>query len=199
MIFYIMLPISFLFYFWGDLIFISFYEGGKFSSSNTIKTFSVLKYYSFGLVFISIYHLFVKIFYSVKKYNYVLIISVSAIVVKLLLSALLVKEFKEEGLALSTTLLYVFLMFFAIFINFIEIKVIKINIFLQKIIINITNLMISYFISQLLCDLIQLNDFGGKIISVMFFITSFYFTAYLLNESEINVIKRTIFSFAKLN
>ena len=128
-----------------------------------------------------------------------MIISVSAIVVKLLLSALLVKEFKEEGLALSTTLLYVFLMFFAIFINFIEIKVIKINIFLQKIIINITNLMISYFISQLLCDLIQLNDFGGKIISVMFFITSFYFTAYLLNESEINVIKRTIFSFAKLN
>ena len=157
MIFYIMLPISFLFYFWGDLIFISFYEGGKFSSSNTIKTFSVLKYYSFGLVFISIYHLFVKIFYSVKKYNYVLIISVSAIVVKLLLSALLVKEFKEEGLALSTTLLYVFLMFFAIFINFIEIKVIKINIFLQKIIINITNLMISYFISQLL-SLIHISE-----------------------------------------
>lgn len=198
MIFYIMLPVSFLFYFWGDLIFISFYEGGKFSSANTIKTFSVLKYYSFGLVFISIYHLFVKIFYSIKKYNYVLIISVLAIFAKLLLSALLVKEFGEEGLALSTTLLYVFLMFFAIIINFIEIKVIKINIFIRKIAIVITNLMISYLISQLLCELVRLNDSGSKVVSAMFFISLFFLTAYILTENEINMIKRAISSFAML-
>lgn len=197
-IFYIMLPISFLFYFWGDLIFTSFYEGGKFSYTNTIKTYSVLKYYSFGLVFISIYHIFVKMFYSVKKYNYVLIISVLAIVVKLFLSALLVKEFREEGLALSTTLLYIFLVLFAIIINLVEIKVIKITTFIRKIAIVFANLMFSYLISLLLGELIRLSDFGSKMISAMFFISLFYLTAYLLRENEINMLKHTISSFAKL-
>lgn len=191
-IFYIMLPISFLFYFWGDLIFTSFYEGGKFSSTNTIKTYSVLKYYSFGLVFISIYHIFVKMFYSVKKYNYVLIISVSAIVVKLFLSALLVKEFREEGLALSTTLLYVFLMALGSIFLLINIKVIKFRHLLHKFTLIFINLIIAFLISQQLTELFQFEYLSNKIISLVLFIFAYSFTSNLLNDSEVNIIKSTI-------
>jgi peptidoglycan biosynthesis protein MviN/MurJ (putative lipid II flippase) len=195
MILYLMLPMSFLFYNWGDLILISFYEGGKFTSSNTFATFSVLKYYSFGLVFISIYHLFVKIFYSVKKYNYVLIISVLAIIVKIVLSALLVKEYKEEGLALSTTLLYIFLMSFASIFLLTKLKVIRFSSLIQKLILILLNLLIAYLISQFIIEFVQLSYLGNKLISLMIFIFTFYFTSYILNDSEINLIKSTIMRF----
>lgn len=195
MILYIMLPISFIYYNWGDLILITFYEGGKFTSSNTYETFTILKYYSFGLIFLSIYHLFVKIFYSAKKYNYVLIISVFAIVVKIVFSALLVNKYKQEGLALSTTLLYIFLMSFASIFLLTKLKVIRFFNLVQKLILIFLNLLIAYLISQFLIEFVELDYLGSKIISLMIFIFAFYITSYNLNDSELNLIKLTIFRF----
>lgn len=192
MVFYIMLPVTFFFYFWGDLIFILFYEGGKFTSSNTIATFSVLKYYSFGLVFISLYSLFVKIFYSFKKYDYVLIISVAAIIVKIVLSALLVGEYEEEGLALSTTLLYVFLMALGSIFLLINITVIKFRHLIQKFTLIFINLIIAFIISQIVTEFVGLGYLWNKIISLFVFISAYSYTSNLLNDSEVSIIKSTL-------
>ena len=68
----------FLFYFWGDLFVHLFYERGKFTPSDTDLTYSVLRYFSLGLIFVSVYQLTVKIFYFLNKYFLVLVISISA-------------------------------------------------------------------------------------------------------------------------
>ena len=192
MILVIMLPMSIIFYNWGDLILTSFYEGGQFTSSNTYATFSVLKYYSFGLVFISVYQLFVKIFYSVKKYNYVLIISVSAIIVKAFLSAVLVNFYKEEGLALATTFLYVFLMAFAIIFLLTRIKVINLQHLLQKFTFILITIIFILFISQFFEGLVHLGNYWNKIISLIVFIFVYTYTLNILNDKEVSIIKFTL-------
>lgn len=197
MIFYIMLPVSFLFYFWGDLIFISFYEGGKFSSANTIKTFSVLKYYSFGLVFISIYHLFVKIFYSIKKYDYVMIISVSGIIVKIVLSALLVNIYKEDGLALSTTLLYAFLMFAGTMFIVTQVRVIDFFIFVKRILLILMNLFLALILSEVTSFLFNMNHLAIDLFKIFLFLSIFYLTSLLLKEYEIIIIRKIIIEVSR--
>ncbi len=91
MILFIIIPFMFLFYFWGDLFIYLFYERGKFTPSDTDLTYSVLRYFSLGLIFISVYQLTVKIFYSLNKYFLVLVISISAILIKCILNLWLVK------------------------------------------------------------------------------------------------------------
>mgnify|MGYP002401577599 CR=1 FL=1 len=115
MIFFIMIPFMFIFYFWGDLFLYLFYQRGKFTSSDTAVTYAVLRNFSFGLIFISTYHLMVKILYSLNKYTIILIISVFSFLIKGILSLLLVKLFEQNGLALSTTFVYVFLFISCIF------------------------------------------------------------------------------------
>ena len=195
MIIFIILPISFLFYFWGDLLLISFYEGGKFTNQDSFITFSVLKFYSFGLIFISIYLLFVKMLYSLKKINYVLTISIVAFLIKFYLNDLFVEDFKQEGLALSTTLLYVFLMLSSLFLILFKLKVIKLIPFIYKFLLMSLNLTVAYMVMQTSVRSLNLASIWIKIISLVLFLFVFYFNSYILKIAELRIIISTVLNF----
>jgi putative peptidoglycan lipid II flippase len=200
MIIFIMIPFMFMLYFWGDLILYLFYERGKFTSSDTTLTYSVLKYFSFGLIFISTYQLTVKIFYSLNKYIIVLVISIIAILIKCILNFWLVEILQQDGLALSTTLAYLFLLISAISIISLKFDVIDIKHFILKILYLLASALIAYLVTKILISFINIVDFY---LSMIMFIS--FVSLYILNSSStkiqefelINYTIRNLLNFKK--
>ncbi|MFB3056942.1 MAG: lipid II flippase MurJ, partial [Ignavibacteriaceae bacterium] len=92
----------------GDTIIKILFERGKFSPGDTEITFSVLKIYSLSLVFYSIYSIFNKIIYGARLVNSLLIITLGGILIKVILNIILVSEYQQNGLALSTSINFTF-------------------------------------------------------------------------------------------
>lgn len=105
---FLLVPIAFILFFFGDIIIKIFFERGKFVENSTLITFGVLKFYSLSLVFYSVYAVFNKIFYSINQAKLLLLITVSGVILKFVLNFLFV-GFQQEGLALSKYQFYIFL------------------------------------------------------------------------------------------
>jgi putative peptidoglycan lipid II flippase len=87
------------------------FERGKFIGESTVITYNALKYYSISLVFYSVYAVLNKIFYSLNLAKLLLLITILGISLKLLLNFLFVEKYEQNGLALSTSISFIF--FFA--------------------------------------------------------------------------------------
>ncbi len=107
----IFVPLMLIFYFNGNEIIRIIYEHGKFNSSNTIMTAETLKYFSISLVFYSMYSIINKIIYSAQWIKALLILTLLGISIKIILNFILVGIFSQNGLALSSSISYIF--FFA--------------------------------------------------------------------------------------
>ncbi len=105
---FLFVPVSLLIIFFGDVFIKILYQRGAFSASDTQMTFSVLKIYALSLVFYSSYAVLNKLIYSAKMVKYLLIITLAGAVVKVLLNFVFVNTLKQDGLALGTTLSYLF-------------------------------------------------------------------------------------------
>lgn len=199
MIFFIMIPFIFIFYFWGDLFLFLFYERGKFTSSDTVVTYSVLQNYSFGLIFISTYHLMVKIFYSLNKYFVVLVISVLAFLIKGLLSIILVGLFEQNGLALSTTFVYLFLFFASITIAITKFNFIELNHFFMKLMYFLICAFTAYLVTKTLISLFNISNIALTVIMFVLFISIYLFNISATRMNEFTIIKSTVSSLININ
>ncbi len=200
MILFIMIPFMFIFYFWGDLFLYLFYERGKFTSSDTALTYSVLKNYSFGLIFISTYQLTVKIFYSLNKYIIVLFISIIAILIKCILNLWLVETFQQDGLALSTTLVYLFLLISAISIISLKFDIINIRQFVLKLLYFLTSAVIAYMVTKILISFINIDDFYLTAIMFISFVSLYILNSATTKIQEfelINLTTKNLLNFKK--
>lgn len=104
----IFIPITIIFLFWGNLIIKLLYERGKFLSADSMITNQVLFMLSISLFFYSIYAVLNKVFYTVRLIGSLLIITIIGILIKILCNVILVKVFSQNGLALSTTITYLY-------------------------------------------------------------------------------------------
>ncbi len=84
-----------------------------------LLTFGVLRFYSLSLVFYSVYAVFNKIFYSLNKIKILLGITIAGLLIKLILNFLLI-DLEQNGLALSTSISFMF--FFLASYIFLNIK-----------------------------------------------------------------------------
>jgi putative peptidoglycan lipid II flippase len=192
MILFIMIPFIFLFYFWGDLFIYLFYERGKFTSSDTTLTYSVLKTYSFGLIFISTYQLTVKIFYSLNKYILVLFISVIAVFIKCILNFWLVDIIQQDGLALSTTLVYLFLLVSAFSIIYFKFDIISIKHFLVRLLYFLTSALIAYLVTKIFISFFNLVDIYLTTIMLISFILLYLLNSYSTKIQEFELINSAV-------
>ncbi|UCH64572.1 MAG: polysaccharide biosynthesis C-terminal domain-containing protein [Ignavibacterium sp.] len=189
---YIMLPVSIVLIFGGDFFIEIFYKRGKFTAANTILTHSVLQYYVISLVFYSSYLVIVKLLYSVNKYKHVLIISVLAFLLKVILNFSLVNTLQQEGLALSTSLVYVFLFLTG---SFLVIKVLNMKnryFHFIDILYFLVNAAVSYLVSYTF-----LNLYGGlgiitEITSIVLFLSIYIINSKLLNDEECGMIANSV-------
>ncbi|HCY77915.1 MAG TPA: hypothetical protein DHV28_18570 [Ignavibacteriales bacterium] len=107
----IFIPTSMVLFFWGNLIIKFFYERGKFLATDSSMTFQVLQMLTLSLFCYSIYAVLNKIFYTVNQNGLLLIITIGGIFIKIFFNAILVGPLSQSGLALSTTITYIY--FFA--------------------------------------------------------------------------------------
>lgn len=106
---FIFLPVSFILVFLGKPIIAVLYQRGEFTALDTQITSELLLIYLFGLVFYSLFLIYNKALYGIKKSGALLLITVLSIILKTFLNFLLVKQIGSQGLAISTVIVILFL------------------------------------------------------------------------------------------
>ncbi|HZW39636.1 MAG TPA: lipid II flippase MurJ [Ignavibacteriaceae bacterium] len=193
---FVFIPITFVFYFYGDIIISILLERGQFTSANSAMTFSVLKYYSIGLFFYGSYGILNKLFYSYGLAKKIFFVTLAALAVKLIGSYILVKFMREEGLALSTSLSYIFFFISSIFLTnkILNVKLKDSSILLKKFIFQ-------FLLAVSICLTLNFVNFPDmiyfKIVKMIIFLFSYYLSLYFLKEDSVYYIMDLLFHVRK--
>jgi putative peptidoglycan lipid II flippase len=105
----IYIPVVIILFFFGEFIIRMLFERGMFTELNTHQTFSVLQIYTLSLLFYSSYALINKMIFSMNMVKQLLVLSVVTIAIKIILNALLVYKYQQNGLAISSAVSYIFI------------------------------------------------------------------------------------------
>lgn len=190
---FIMVPIALILFFNGYEIIKLFYERGKFTASDTFITNKVLLFYSYSLVFYSTYLVVIKLLYSLSMHMSILFISVLGFIIKIALNYFFVNEYQQNGLAISTSLVFLFLFIAGFFIASNKLNL-NLNIYcLKGIIYNSINALIAYYTVISVINILGLNEFINFIFEVILFALLYIINSALLKSDDyqiaINLLK----------
>lgn len=176
--YFIIMLMTFIMFNWGDVFLRLFYQRGAFNAQSTLFTNNILKYYLFGLLFYTGNLIQIKFLYSINKYSIVMWLSLFAFTIKIFLNIILLNIFQQNGLALSTSIVYMFLFLGAyLVLNKVYFKENK-----SKLLIMILFYLINAIVSILLTRLV-LGLMFNKTTLLISFLELFLFTAlYFLNN-----------------
>jgi len=199
---FLFIPAAFILFYYGDTIIRVVFERGKFVAESTSITFSVLKYYSLSLVFYSVYAVFNKIFYSINKINILLWITLIGVFLKLSFNFLLI-DLQQDGLALSTSISFIFLFSASYIILNIKLAIKNRSLFLKDFLFHGINCAICLLITILLTEYLLSGDLISEILSVLVFFFLYFVNTFLAQHSSIKITlkmlgKLNIFSSFKL-
>lgn len=182
-------PIAFLFFFYGDIILKLVYERGKFTGTDTLDTFITLKVYSISLIFYSAYSILNKVLYGAKFVNYLLIITICGIALKILLNLVFVGVWQQNGLALSTSFSFIFF-FCASFILIHKILPLEIrSLFIKELTFHFVNGFISYFIVEVIFSSVNTSNIFLDIIKIVLYLLVFLMNNFIMGNKSIVIIK----------
>ncbi len=157
---FLFIPMTFVFYYYGDIIIRILFQRGAFTSADTQITFDTLKYFSLSFIFYSSYSVLNKLMYSLELAKQLLVITVIGCTIKILFNFLLVGSLKQNGLALSTSISYfIFFISSLFFITRIISPEIS-RIFITKLLILSVDGALAYLMAVLISDIL------GEIISL---------------------------------
>lgn len=100
----LMLPISFILFFYSYDITHFLLERGAFSKDNTIMTANCLKYYSIGMVFFAFRQILYKVMLSFRLTKEVMYNSIFVVILNIVLDLVLVKVWGYKGVAFATSI-----------------------------------------------------------------------------------------------
>ncbi|MCS7053690.1 MAG: polysaccharide biosynthesis C-terminal domain-containing protein [Ignavibacterium sp.] len=178
------IPIIILFTFWGEKIVRIFFERGSFSELSTKMTTDVLFYLSLSLVFYVVYGLLNKYLYSLRESFFLLVITIMIIITKIIFNYTLVGYYKQNGLAISTTISY--LLFFVL--AFMKIKA-KLDYKLNKklfsdLMFYLFNTVLSSIIALILSSLINVSNIFHDYLFIIIFFVIYFINNMILGEKN---------------
>ncbi|MCZ6702592.1 MAG: polysaccharide biosynthesis C-terminal domain-containing protein [Ignavibacteria bacterium] len=185
-------PIAFLLFFYGDSIIKLLFERGKFNESDTLETFLVLKTYAFSLIFYSTYVIFNKIIYAAKFVNSLLLITVTGIVLKIILNFIFVGLWKQNGLALATSVSYLFFFLSGFILVYKKLPMKNQSLFFNELVFHLTNGIFSYFIIQLMFYYIIQNYNYINLMKIFFFLSVYILNVYLIGNKSLVLVKELL-------
>ncbi len=189
---FLFLPIAYLFFFDGELIVKILIERGKFDSSATAFTFSILKWFSISLVFYSIYSIFNKMIYGINGVKFLFFLTLSGMILKVILNFLLVDKLAETGLALATSLSYIFFAISALIFIHIKIKIEMKEMLKESIVL--ATLCVSIFGSmQWFYGAISSQSIILKLFCILISFTIYLFASKILEQEYFPILRRTLF------
>lgn len=184
----IFVPLMFIFFFNGDDIIKIIYQRGKFSVSDTILTADSLKFFSISLVFYSIYSILNKMIYSLRLVKSLLKITVAGIILKIGFNYLLVNPLAQNGLALSSSISYVFFFSASFYIVAKTIKFRYMRQFLNDMIVHFISAALSYFILFYICNLDRLNSVWIVLSALALFSSVYFINLWILKTDSVYLI-----------
>ncbi len=187
----IFVPFSFIVYDHGYFIVNLVLERGAFTMQGTKLTSEVLKFYAPALIALGLMGINNKFLYSIGAVGSYVVILLVAVLLKLAGSIYLVGLFQQNGLAASTSIAVVSLVFVSLFV--ITRKVRQISVL--KIVKNMFLVLVAGFSSKILVDIsADYTGFKGSLSEVF---KIFTFLAFFVNFLYISN-KNEIFSISKL-
>ena len=182
-------PIAFLFFYYGDVIIKLLFERGKFFESDTIDTFLALKAYAFSLIFYSTYAILNKILYAAKFVNHLLLITIAGIVLKIALNFIFVGLWKQNGLALSTSVSYLFFFLSGFILVYKKLPLKNKSVFLKELAFHLTNGFLSYMVIQLLFYYIIPIYNYINLLKIFLFLLVYILNVYLIGNKSLVLAK----------
>jgi putative peptidoglycan lipid II flippase len=194
----IFMPFTFVLFYFGDTILKIAFERGKFLGESTAMTYNVLKCYSVSIVFYSVYTVLNKMFYSLNLAKLLLTITVIGIIVKLVFNSLLVKDYQQDGLALSTSLSFVFFFSASYLVINRSLEITDRTLFIKEFCFYFINSCICLLSTKILSNLLPERDIITDIFTILFFIFIYLLNLILVNH-KVFIILNQIFPRLKVN
>lgn len=188
---FIFIPIAFILFFHGDTFIGLFFERGKFVCENTAMTFSVLKYYTISLVFLSVYAVFNKIFYSINQLKLLLWVTITGLLVKLIFNFVLV-DLQQNGLALSTSISFIFFFLVSYILLNSKLKIKNRLLFVKDFMVHVINCLICFITVNLIADRLHINSIIKEGISILFFVFLYLMNSILIKHNSIIILGRVL-------
>ena len=175
------------------------FERGKFLPESTSITFWALKHYSLSLVFFSAYAVLNKIFYSINLAKVLLAITIIGILLKLIANFLLVKVLQQYGLALSTSITYIFFFISSYLILNYKLKIKDKSIFVKEFVFCFIAGGISILIVDLLSEMVSLKSIFAEIIQIIIFLIIYSMNLFIINHRAVVIFQRIFFKYDFFN
>ncbi len=150
--------ISLIYFLFGSEIISLIYERGKFGDYGTVLTNRALLYYTISLTFFACYSIFNKYLYSYSALLKLFVIAFSGLAVKIFMNAILVNSMKQDGLALATSIAFIYLCASSYFIVVKESKFSDKTFLIKNLTVYGALFILSYFVSYLFAE----NNIIGK-------------------------------------
>jgi putative peptidoglycan lipid II flippase len=193
---FIFIPISIIFIFFGNSLITIIFERGAFGERATSLTANVLVLYAISYVFLSSYFVLNKLFYSFNKIRVLFFITITGILIKVFLSSYLVSIYKQDGLALSTSLTYVFLFSVSYFLIFKRLDFKNFRVFFIELIFSGINGFFAYILVRSIgINLLLNSDILADLFNIVLFITLYFLNALLVKHRAVNLIFDLINNF----
>ncbi|MFZ0456589.1 MAG: lipid II flippase MurJ [Ignavibacteriaceae bacterium] len=188
----VFIPIAFIFIYYGDNLIKLMYERGKFTDSDTLMTYKILRIYAFSLIFYASYAIVNKLIYGAGLVKQLLIITAGVFALKVILNFYLVGSYQQEGLAGSTTASYISLSIIGYILVVFKLKFKSTGKFFLNIIFYSLNSLIALLISEMMISLFLLDGLYGFLISIIIFSLVYMVNLYLIKPSEYLIINEVI-------
>ncbi|MBS4033797.1 MAG: polysaccharide biosynthesis C-terminal domain-containing protein [Ignavibacterium sp.] len=185
------IPITFILIFFGDLVLKILFERGKFSATDTIITSNVLFYFSISLIFYSIYSVFNKMLYSLGLIKHLLLITIVGILLKVLLNYIFVGDYLQDGLALSSSISYMFFFLASYLLVEKKLSMNKSMNFLYEIIFCSFSAIVAIYIADFIISFMP-GDIIFSVLKLLLFIFIFSTNLYLVDHSSIKTFLKVL-------
>ena len=188
----IFVPVTFILIFYGDFILRLFFERGRFKGIHTLITYQVLILYSISLIFYAAYHIFNKMIYSIGLQVKLLVITILGLVIKVVFNFLLVGSLQENGLALSTSISYLFFFLASIFLIYKHISFNNKNVFLTEFIFHLFNGLFSLFLTKNISILFSERSYIITFVEIALFLILYVVNIYIIRRSSFLMLKQIL-------
>ncbi|NNG26286.1 MAG: oligosaccharide flippase family protein, partial [Ignavibacteriaceae bacterium] len=190
------IPITFIIIFFGDFLIRMLYERGEFSSHDSKMTYSVLKIYTFSLIFYSSYAVLNKLIYSKKLIGYLLLIAVISISLKIILNFVFVDNFQQNGLALSSTLSYTSFFIFSFILVLFKVRLTDKSFFIRELIWSLVNGVVCILLSSWITSLLFLDaSIASNIFQIIIFIIIYGLNSVTSEHHSVILLKNALLNY----
>jgi len=186
----IFMPFTFLLFYFGETIIKIAFERGKFLGESTTITYDVLKCYSVSLIFYSVYTVLNKMFYSLDLVKLLLVVTIMGIILKMIFNFLLVEQYQQDGLAISTSISFIF--FFAVSYLVInrKLEVRDKTLFIKEFCFYFINSCVCLLFIKIIANVLPDNNIVNEILIIAFFIILYLLNLILIKHKVIVILNQ---------